>query len=108
MTAGGTLLLKSVELASHRKILYPCMTYCYLGLECSLQSLLLIPGFGLACEQWRSRCRTEGVMEDVYDGNIWKEFQIYGEGPFLSDPFAFGLTMNINWFQPYKHLTQLV
>ena len=41
--ACGTPLLKSVELASQRKILYPFMTYCYFGLECSLQSLLLIP-----------------------------------------------------------------
>ena len=52
------------------------MTYCYFGLECSLQSLLLIPGLALVCEQWRSRCITEGVMEDVYDGNIWKEFDL--------------------------------
>ena len=53
----------------------------------------MIPGFGSACEQWQSRCRTEGVIEDVYDGNILKEFQICGDRPFLSDPFAFGLTM---------------
>ena len=84
------------------------MTYCYFGLECSLQSLLLIPGLALACEQWRSRCITEGVMEDVYDGNIWKEFQVYGDRPFLSNPFAFGLMMNIDWFQPYRHLTYSV
>ena len=50
----------------------------------------------------------EGVMEDVYDGNIWKEFQVYGDRPFLSNPFAFGLMMNIDWFQPYKHLTYSV
>ena len=56
--ACATPLLKSVELASQRKILYPFMTYCYFGLECSLQSLLLIPGLALACEQWRSRCTT--------------------------------------------------
>ena len=106
--ACATPLLKSVELASQRKILYPFMTYRYFGLECSLQSLLLIPGLALACEQWRSRCTTEGVMEDVYDGNIWKEFQVYGDRPFLSNPFAFGLMMNIDWFIPYKHLTYSV
>lgn len=47
-------------------------------------------------------------MEDVYDGNIWKEFQVYGDRPFLSNPFAFRLMMNIHWFQPYKHLTYSV
>lgn len=37
----GTILLKSVELASGAIHLYPRLTYCYLSLEVSLQSLLL-------------------------------------------------------------------
>ena len=32
-TQCGTLLLKTVELASGRKVFYPFMTYCYLGLQ---------------------------------------------------------------------------
>lgn len=104
-----TPLLKSVELASQRKILHPFMTYCYFVLECSLQFLLLIPGLALACERGEVGAQLhEGVMEDVHDGNIWKEFQVYGDRPFLSNPFAFGLMMNIDWFQPYKHLIHLV
>ena len=89
--ACGTPLLKSVELASQRKILYPFITYCYFSIKCSLQSLLLVPGLALACEQWWSRCITEGVMEDVYDGNIWKEFQVYDDRPFPSNPSPFGV-----------------
>lgn len=85
------------------------MTYCYFVLECSLQFLLLIPGLALACERGEVGAQLhEGVMEDVHDGNIWKEFQVYGDRPFLSNPFAFGLMMNIDWFQPYKHLIHLV
>lgn len=36
-----TLLLKTVELASSKKIMYPYRIYCYLSIENSLQSLLL-------------------------------------------------------------------
>ena len=104
----GTLLLKSVELASQRKILYPFKIYCYLNLKCSLQSMLLIPGLGLACEQWRLRQVSTGVLEDVYDGNVWKDFQHIRGQSFLSDPFALGLMLNIDWFEPYKHLTYSV
>lgn len=104
----GTLLLKSVELASQRKILYPFKIYCYLNLKCSLQSMLLIPGLGLACEQWRLRQVSTGVREDVYDGNVWKDFQHIRGQSFLSDPFALGLMLNIDWFEPYKHLTYSV
>ena len=39
------ILLKSVELASKRKVFYPLMTYCYIDLHTSLQNLLLDKDF---------------------------------------------------------------
>lgn len=33
------ILLKSIELASKRKVFYPLMTYCYIDLHTSLQNL---------------------------------------------------------------------
>ena len=39
-TCGGSLL-KTVELASKRKVFYPLMTYCYVDMHASLQHLLL-------------------------------------------------------------------
>ena len=73
----GTVLLKSVELASGAKYLYPRLTYCYLGLEVSLQSLLQRPNFYESCNLWQSRQANEGVLRDVYDGKIWSDFQNY-------------------------------
>ena len=99
----GTQLLKSVELKTGRHILYPFMTYCYLGLETSIQSFLLRPEFLSKCTEWRQRNAEDGVYMDVYDGQIWKEFQSYNEVPLLSDQFTFGLMINIDWFQPFKH-----
>lgn len=43
------------------------------------------------------------MYADVYDGNIWKEFLEFEGKPFLSVPFNFGFSLNIGWFQPFKH-----
>ena len=61
----GTLLLKTVELTSGKKILYPFLVYCYMSIQDSLQELLLRPTFVVECEQWRSRQVKTGVMEDI-------------------------------------------
>lgn len=57
------------------------------------------------CELWRGRKINDAVMSDVYDGKVWKEFQIVDGVPFLSLPYNFGLTLNIDWFQPFSHST---
>lgn len=98
-----TLLLRTVELASGKIILYPFMTYCYMSLAASLEKLLQRPSFYSWCEEWRTRNYTSGIMNDIYDGKIWQEFQTYEGSPFLSNPFSFGLMINVDWFQPYKH-----
>ncbi|XP_019624867.1 PREDICTED: uncharacterized protein LOC109470372 [Branchiostoma belcheri] len=44
-------------------------------------------------------------MTDVYDGQVWKDFQhdnISGN-PFLSEPIDLALMLNCDWYQPYKH-----
>ncbi len=43
-------------------------------------------------------------MSSIYDGQIWAEFQEYNGKPFLSQPFTYGLMLNVDWFKPYKHL----
>lgn len=48
----GTLL-KTVELASARKVFYPLMTYCYVDLKTSLQHLLLDSNFTSQCMHWK-------------------------------------------------------
>lgn len=37
-------------------------------------------------------------MCDVYDGKIWEEYS-----EFLSAPFNYLLTLNVDWFSPYEH-----
>ena len=100
----GTLLLKTVELAGGRTYLYPFLSYYYVGLDQSLQLLLNQTDFVNQCEQWRSVRPRDGMLYDVYDGHLWKEFQCYSDHPFLSEQLNFGLMMNMDIFQPFKHI----
>ena len=100
----GCVLLKTVQLTSGRRILYPFKVFPYKTLSSSLQELLLRPGFADLCQQWKSRS-VSTAFQDVYDGKIWKEFQVVDGVPFLSsvDTLGLGLMINVDWFQPYKH-----
>ena len=102
------VLLKTVELATNRKIFYPLMTYCYIDLRTSLEHLLLDADFTLKCAHWKSRISSDGSLEDVYDGRVWKQFLQYHDRPFLTEENSYAFMINIDWFQPYKHLTYSV
>lgn len=103
----NTVLLKTVELQS-RKILYPFKIFCYMSIESSLQQLLQQPNFCTLCDEWRHRTTDPSIMRDIYDGQIWKDFLYFDGAPFLSEPFTFGLMINVDWFQPFKHTTYSV
>ena len=100
----GTLLLKTVELAGGCTFFYPFLTYCYVNLDISLQSFLDRPEFYDQCEHWRSRQQRDDVYCDVYDGKIWKDFQQHNGSAFLSEPGNLTVMMNLDFFQPYKHV----
>ena len=99
-----TPLLKSVELIGGRRILYPFLIYCYLGVEVSVRQLWQRPCIESWCEEWRNRPRIPDTYCDVYDGKIWNEFLEYDHTPFLSEPNNLALMLNMDFFQPYKHL----
>lgn len=69
----------------------------------SLQELILRPGFVEKCEAWRSRNIAVDTLADIYDGKVWKEFLNPNGLPFLSLPFNFALTLNLDWFQPFRN-----
>ena len=101
----GCILLKTVELASGKRVLYPKSVYCYNSVKSSLERLFSQADFFHLCEKWRGRTSTGGILSDIYDGNIWKEFQVVSGEPFLASPYCLGFSLNVDWFQPYK-LTQ--
>ena len=95
-------LLKSIVSASGHNKLYPHMVFCFSTLKSSLQTLVLRPGFIEQCESTRKLISTSG-LSDVYDGNVWKDFQSVNGHAFLSSSNNYGLLLNIDWFQPFEH-----
>ena len=39
--------------------------------------MILREGFIAKCEQWRDSNSDDECYEDVYNGNVWKEFQTF-------------------------------
>ena len=77
--------------------------FCYQSLINSLQNLLLSPSFSEKCELWRCKQVVPGVYTDIFDGRVWKEFQVVDGVPFLSVPGNYALQINVDWFAPFKH-----
>jgi hypothetical protein len=51
---------------------------------------------------WKSRNIHNGVMSDIYDGLVRKSFVVDNE--FLGNQYGVGFLINVDWFQPYKHV----
>ena len=102
----GSHLLKKVRLFNGRVEYRPRYVYAYQPLKVSLQQLLNRPGFADKMELWRSRKSSENQLSDVYDGNIWKEFLSSKHNFFLNSKRSYGVMLNFDFFQPYKHTTE--
>eukprot|EP00112_Aurelia_sp_Birch-Aquarium-sp1_P011448 Seg2408.2 transcript_id=Seg2408.2/GoldUCD/mRNA.D3Y31 product="hypothetical protein" protein_id=Seg2408.2/GoldUCD/D3Y31 len=95
----GAELLRRVKTPSGRESLVPFKTYCYKPLRESLGTLLMRKDFLPLCQKWRERQLPEDVLEDVYDGQVWKDFKHF----FDESPRNLGAMLNLDWFNPYKH-----
>lgn len=100
-------LLQKVVSASGRTRYYPHTVYCYTSMKSYLQKLILGPNFVEQCESTRNVTSSRGFA-DVYDGSLWKEFKTVDGIPFLSAPNCYGLLLNVDWFQPFDHVTYSV
>ena len=99
----GTVLMKNVRYSNGTEHLCPRNVFCYQSLIESFQNFLKRPNFIENCQKWRHRQQVNEVYSDVYDGDLWKEFQTYDGVPFLSLPHNFAFILNIDWYQPYRH-----
>lgn len=43
-----------------------------------------------------------GLLADVYDGNLWREFQTVNGTPFLQKPQNYGFMLNFNFFSTHE------
>ena len=95
----GVQLMKVVKTKSGT-LIKPKKVFPYQSLHKALQNLLNRSGFIVCCGRWRTRPRFRdfGYMCDVYDGLVWEEFN-----NFLSAPYNYLLTLNVDWFSLFKH-----
>ena len=101
----GSPLLKKIHLAGGRIQYRPMYVYAYQPLKTSLQRLLNRPGYASKMEEWRNRPTCENQIADIYDGKIWKEFNTSKHSNFLKSKQSYGVMLNFDFFQPYKHTT---
>lgn len=99
----GERLLSEITLNNDKIKHYPRKIYCYKPVCESLASLMKRQGFLKTCEAWRLRKVPPDYLCDIYDGQIWKEFQNINNNPFLATPYNLALMLNIDWFSPFKH-----
>ena len=86
---------------------YPHSVYCFSSLISSLQTLILRPGFVEQLESTRNCLQSTG-LHDVYNGLIWKEFMTYSGTNFLSTEYNYAILLNVDWLQPFVHITYSV
>ena len=104
-TKCGAHLLKEVTLSDGKKRLYPHKVYCYNKVINSLKDLVKRANFVERCELWRTRgdIRTiHQLMCDVFEGRVWRDFQVVNGQPFLSERRNYALMLNVDWMQPFK------
>ncbi|XP_030600828.1 uncharacterized protein LOC115790939 [Archocentrus centrarchus] len=99
----GSALLKRAKSAKGKEYVYPIRPYCYKTVVQSLEALVRRPGFQEKCEEWRKRKIPEGVLGDVYDGQVWHDYQYVDGQPFLAEPNNLALMLNVDWFQPFEN-----
>ena len=97
-----TVLLKKVSLKHGKTKLVPKKEYPYRSVIKSLNVLLQRPCVLEKLDAWKERSVPDGLLTDIYDGKIWKEFMTINDEPFLSGETTYGLMLNVDWFKPFK------
>lgn len=102
----NSTLLKSVK--KKDKIEYkPLKVFFYQSIKSSLSINFQREGFIEATGHWK--VRSENIptdwIGDIYDGKVWKELQQSG---FFESPYNLAVTLNVDWFQPYRRVRDSV
>ena len=92
-------MLVEVKCQSNIKLV-PCKIYPYCSLKDSLTLLVSRPGFLDLCEHWRERSLKVPVntLADVYEGQVWHDFNSQKYDNFLQCPGNLLLSLNFDFF----------
>ena len=87
---------------------YSLKTYCYRSVKESIQTLLALSGLEQECKKWRDRNTGLGLFTDVYDRRISKNFRYHDGDLYFSEKRNYGVVLNVDWLQPFKHLSNFL
>lgn len=100
----NTPLLRNVKTVSGIQHLTPVKIFCYKSITETLRQMVQQPGILDLFSKWKERNIPPGVKADVYDGSVWKSFLKINGNEFLWNRYSLGLLINVDWFEPYKHV----
>lgn len=85
----------------------PLKSFFYQSIKSSLSINFQREGFAEAIGHWkvRSKSMPDHLIGDVYDGKVWKDLEQNG---FFDSPYNLAVTLNVDWFQPYKRVKDSV
>jgi hypothetical protein len=83
------------------KVWKPVLTYPTVDVETALSSIISRPDLDKLLDHWKSRSLPRGTYGDLYEGDVWREFQTWKGKPFLSES-GIALMLNMDGFQPFK------
>jgi hypothetical protein len=79
----------------------PVLTYPCVDVETALSTILCRQGVDEQLDHWKRRSLPKGTYGDLYEGDVWGEFQKWKDTPFLSRS-GIALMLNMDGFQPFK------
>lgn len=100
----GAELSEVVRRANGELIFKPIKIYCYRGVKRSFGQLVKRAGFEKNCRRCHYMESRTGILSDIYDGRVWKDYKERG----LLEDNDLGVMLNVDFFQPFKHVRHSV
>ena len=102
-------LLKNVKTTTGKRLFAPLKVFLYKikSLIDLIKGLIQQPGTLDLLTHWWEHTIVDGVMTDIYDGVVWQSFCRDGN-KILASRYSIQLAINIDWFQPYTHVSYSV
>lgn len=103
----NTTLMNRVKACDGKVKFRARKTFYYYGFKAALTYFLRRPGFLNICNSWEKRVMSDSLMHDIIDGRVWIEMfnELAMDGRTSN---LLGFLVNIDWFQPFKHISYSV
>lgn len=93
----GTTLGYVTNLSHGKQRWKPFKVFHFIPPSASIRKMFQSKNFNTLLE--KNSSNSVGILEDVQDGRIWKEFS---NSNFFSNKFSLGLMLSVDWFRPFK------